>query len=225
MKVKYKRIDFNPENLSSNNIDRQAIEQIPEGAFVLDVGCATGFMGDYLIKNKKCKVWGVELDQKEAAIAKKFLDKVYVGSIEDERFINDLKNKLGRKKFDVLLSTSTIEHTVNPDKVLKNMLSLLKSTGILVLTTPNIAHWSMRLSLLKGDFEYTDYGIMDATHLRFFTIKSFKNLFIRNKTRIVKIGIDAEGGGLPRISIFLSKFFPGIFAYQILIVAKKLNHG
>lgn len=91
----------------------------------------------------------------------------------------------------------------------------------MVVTTPNVAHWSMRLSLLKGNFNYSEYGILDNTHLHFFTMETFKQLFIKNNLKIKKVAMDAEGGGYPRLSILMSNFFPNIFAYQILIVADK----
>lgn len=220
MAVNYNRI-FNPEKLSKYNIDLLAINRVPVNSLVLELGCSTGFMGEYLVKNKKCKVFGIEKNKIEAEIAKKKLNGVLVSDIEEKGiFFETIKLTKG-EKFDVILATSVLEHLKNPDLVLKNLKKILTKDGIIIISTPNIAHWKMRLSLLKGEFEYSDYGVLDNTHLRFFTIKSLKKILERNDFLIKEQIIDPEGGGFPRISIFLSYFFPNLFAYQILIVVKQ----
>ncbi|NCN87488.1 MAG: class I SAM-dependent methyltransferase [Candidatus Pacebacteria bacterium] len=220
MSIKYQNPNFNPDLLSKHNIDRMAIEEIANNSFVLDIGCATGFMGKYLKEKKGCKVAGLDLREDELKIAKKNLDYTFKANIEDESSVKLILNKT-KNKFDVILSTSLIEHTAQPDLVIKNMKKLVKPNGKIIMSTPNIAHWTTRLEILKGNFNYTDYGIMDETHLHFFTQKNFRELFVKNNLTIVKQRIDAEGGGLPRLSLALAPFFPNLFAYQILLVAKK----
>ncbi|NCN03575.1 MAG: class I SAM-dependent methyltransferase [Candidatus Pacebacteria bacterium] len=220
MPIKYQNPNFNPNLLSKHNIDRMAIEEIANNSFVLDVGCATGFMGNYLKAEKNCVVAGLDLREAELKIAKGKLDYTFNANIEEEKTVKFILNKT-KKKFDVILSTSLIEHTAQPDLVIKNMKKLLKPKGKIIMSTPNIAHWTIRLALLKGNFDYTDYGIMDETHLHFFTPKTFRELFLKNNLSIIKQKIDAEGGGFPRLSLALAPFFPNIFAYQILIVANK----
>jgi methionine biosynthesis protein MetW len=221
MAIKYQSPYFNPSALSKHNIDRLALEEIPQGSTVLDVGCATGFMGKYLRKEKNCVVFGLDLRADEIKLAKKNLDSAFQGSIEDKTIIETILEKNNKKKFDIILATSLIEHTLEPDRVIVQMKKLLKPKGKIVMSTPNIAHWSMRLNLLKGNFNYTDYGILDRTHTHLFTRETFKNLFKRNNLKIIKEKIDAEGGGFPRLSLALAPFFPSLFAYQILLVAKK----
>jgi hypothetical protein len=77
------------------------------------------------------------------------------------------------------------------------------------------------LKLLKGEFEYEEYGLLDKTHLRFFTPKTFQDLVKSSGYTIQQYAIDSVGGGRPRISKFLSQFFPNVFAFQMLIVASK----
>lgn len=219
MAIKYHFKNFNPESLSQHNIDRMALEEVPRNSFVLDVGCATGFMGKYLKDKKKCEVVGLEKRKEEAHQAEKILNNVVIGDIENALVAKDILKVTKNKKFDVVLATSLIEHVAKPDEAIKTMMRLLKPHGRLVITTPNIAHWSIRLSLVKGNFDYSEYGILDTTHLHFFTLKTFKELFEKNGLQVKKVRIDAEGGGFPRLSLMLAPFFPGIFAYQILIVA------
>ena len=221
MAVKYKWERFDPEKLSPHNIDRQALDYVPYKSVVLDVGCATGFMGAYLKQKKQCQVYGVEFRPEEIHIAQNKLDGVIKGDIVDSKIIKSILHKTKYKKFDVILATSVIEHVTDTSQALKNMLKILKPNGLLIMSTPNIAHWSIRWNLLLGKFEYIDYGILDNTHLHFFTTDSFRKLLLAEGLKIDQFLIDAEGGGYPRISLVLARIWPKVFAYQMLIVAKK----
>lgn len=218
MKYGYKTENFNIEKLSKHNVDRQSMMLISRQSRVLEIGCATGFMGEYLIKKKSCQVIGVELGKDEAAVAKKKLSKVIVGDIENKEVID----KVGKlSKFDVVFAAALIEHLKDPWKALLTWKKFLKPEGYVIISTSNIAHWSLRLAILKGKFEYQEYGILDNTHLRFFTTDTFKKLIFDCGYKIEYFGIDAEGGGFPRISLPSSKLFPNLFAYQMVIKAKK----
>ncbi|MFH1833089.1 MAG: class I SAM-dependent methyltransferase [Candidatus Levyibacteriota bacterium] len=222
MNVKYDFPRFDPTKLNKNNINRQVVDIVPFGSLVLELGCATGFVGEFLIKSKKCHVYGVEERKDEAKIAAKRLNGILAINIEEKEAIDKIQ-KLHHGKFDVILAMSLAEHL----KDLKSFFSLVKKlmdkNGCLIITVPNIAHWSIRLSLLFGKFNYEKYGILDETHLHFFTVKSLKDLIENNGFEITSLKIDAEGGGYPKISLFLSRFFPNLFAYQILVIAKIKN--
>jgi O-antigen biosynthesis protein len=220
LKIKYNYKKFTPKNLDRENIDRLAVEKIPDSSKVLDVGCATGAIGEYLIKEKKCLVYGVEMRADEANIAKKVLTDVVIIDIEQSSSVEEILDMVKGEKFDVILATSVIEHLKDQTAFLKKCKKLLKQKGMIVASTPNIAHWTTRLSLLKGNFDYTEYGILDNTHLHFFTIKTFRQLFEDNSFTVKSLLIDSVGGGYPRISRILAKLFPGMFAYQILVIAQ-----
>lgn len=214
--LKYgKNIVFNPKVLHPLNIDRQSLDLIPRKSSVLDIGCATGFIGNYLKKHKNCKITGVELGKNEAKIAKNRINKLIVGNIEDEQTIYKIK-----EKYDIVFASSVIEHLKDPLGALKTWKKFIKKEGFLIVTTSNIAHWSIRLKLLRGNFNYEDYGILDNTHLRFYTIKTFKKLVRDSGYNIDYFSIDPVSGGFPKLCKILSIFFPNIFAYQMLIVAK-----
>jgi len=120
--LKYgKNIKYNLEKLDKLNIDRQAVSCISNSLNVLEIGCATGFMGEYLIENKDCRVTGVEFRKEEALIAKKKLNKVIVGDIESLDTVNQIKNK-----HDVILASAVIEHLKNPWTALKSWRKFLK---------------------------------------------------------------------------------------------------
>lgn len=208
---------FNPKKLHPLNVDRQSIEQIQNNSRILEIGCATGFMGNYLIKNKKCTVVGVELGVDEAAEARKNLSKVIVGDVESTMTLRKIA-KL--EKFDVVFASALIEHLKDPWKALKNWKKFLKKDGCLIISTSNIAHWSMRFRLLNGKFNYESYGILDNTHLRFFTFYTFENLVRECGYTVEYKGIDSVGGGYPKISRIGSILFPNLFAYQMVIKAR-----
>lgn len=208
---------FNPKKLHTLNVDRQSVSLINEGARVLEIGCATGFMGEYLMKHKKCTVVGVELGKQEAAVARAKLSKIIEGDVESSAVIRKIDSL---DKFDVVFASALIEHLKDPWIALKTWKKFLKKDGYIVISTSNIAHWSMRLKLLSGEFAYQKYGILDDTHLRFFTYKTFQKLVKDCGFNIEYLGIDPVGGGYPKISQAGSKIFPNLFAYQMVVKAR-----
>lgn len=213
--LKYgKGIIFNPDNLDPLNIDRQTAALVPKGATALDIGCATGFFGEYLIKEKKCIVDGVDIGLAEAKEAKEKLRYVILGDIENVETIRKIN-----QKYDLIIASMIIEHLKDPWSALKQWKKLLKKDGFILVSTSNIAHWSMRLKLLHGDFKYQRYGLLDNTHLRFFTYDTFQQLVKDCGYTIADLKVDPVGGGQPRLSNFFSNLFPNLFVYQILIKA------
>lgn len=214
--IKYgKNIVFDLNKLDLLNIDSQSVGLIPSGVKVLEIGCATGFVGEYLIREKKCNVVGVELGKDEAVAARKKINMVIEGDIEDEKTLGKISGT-----FDIIYASALIEHLKNPWEALQKWKKYLKKNGSLIITTSNIAHWSIRLQLLKGKFEYQQYGILDNTHLRFFTTETFQKLVVDCGYTIENFSTDPVGGGYPKVSKILSNFFPNLFAYQMLIKAK-----
>src|SRR3989344_8940263 len=123
---------FDPETRHFLNIDRQSLSLIPRGSYVLDIGCATGFMGEYLKKEKNCSVIGVELGHDEALQAKKVLDGVVIGNAEDPITFKKIKGK-----FNVIVASAVIEHLKDPWGALRLWRSLLAKNGVLIVTTSN----------------------------------------------------------------------------------------
>lgn len=134
---------------------------------VLDVGCAAGDLARVLVE-RGCTVSGVELDEAAAAAAKPVLERLVVGDLSTL----DLPAEFGRGAFDVVVFGDVLEHMVDPLPVLRSAKELLAPGGYVVISVPNIAHADVRLSLLSGDFTYRPLGLLDETHLRFFTRRS-----------------------------------------------------
>lgn len=156
---------------------------IPSGVKkVLDVGCGEGSFS-LSVKNKfNAEVWGIEINPKAAEIAQKNIDKVLVG--DAIKIINDIPNSY----FDCIVFNDVLEHMIDPYTVLEKMKTKLTNEGVIVCSIPNVRHISVLKKLfIDGQWTYEDAGILDKTHLRFFTKKSIIDMFEKLGYQIVKI--------------------------------------
>lgn len=145
---------------------------IPTGNHkVLDVGCAEGFLGEALKKQARAsEVIGIEIFTDAAAKAKSRLDKVISGDLESMDFTRE---GLEERTFDYIICGDVLEHLRNPWKELERLVALLKASGRVIVSIPNVRHWRVVFPLLfRGTWRYGAHGILDRTHLRFFTRKS-----------------------------------------------------
>ncbi len=209
-------------------LDTISTSYIPKKSRVLDLGCADGKLGKYLINHLDCYVVGVEKEKKQAKIAQKCLHKVIIGNLENQQIIQLIKRQ---EKFDVIFASSILEHLTLPQNTIKGIIPSLKKNGVIIITLPNVAYWLVRLNLLFGNFNYTKSGILDITHLRFFTIKTARN-FISKDCSLKILTTEYDFPQLPIASKLLSylkiyefqtkifKRFPNLFAYQVLFVTK-----
>ncbi|TFH74151.1 class I SAM-dependent methyltransferase [Cellulomonas sp. HD19AZ1] len=155
----------------SNTSHAQVVSLVPAGSDVLDVGCATGYLAEAL-NQRGCTVSGVEYDAEAAEKARPHLDHLVVGDLNTM----DVDAALGGRTFDVLVLADVLEHVLDPVDVLRRLLPLLRPGGSVVMSIPNVAHGSLRLALLQGRWQYTDVGLLDRTHIRFFTRRSVLEL-------------------------------------------------
>ncbi len=137
-------------------------------AEILEIGTATGYLSAEMVK-LGCAVTGIEQDPQMAEIAQQYCHKMLVGDIETM----DL-NGLGH--YDAIIFGDVLEHLRDPRAILEKMNRLLKPGGSVLISLPNVANIWVRLSLLVGQFNYSRVGILDETHLRFFTLKTAKKL-------------------------------------------------
>jgi 2-polyprenyl-3-methyl-5-hydroxy-6-metoxy-1,4-benzoquinol methylase len=141
---------------------------------VLDVGCATGENGRYLEERKGCRVTGVELDPAMAEEASRKISKVVVADL-NERALRDV---IADASFDVILLGDVIEHLVDPWSTLADAKGVLREGGRIVISVPNVCHYSTILSLIVlRRWPYRDRGIHDRSHLRFFTRKNLLEMY------------------------------------------------
>ena len=153
-------------------------------------------------------VYGIEIDPEQAEIAKGICEKVFVGNIEDTQF--DLPERF----FDVIVFADVLEHLRKPEDVLIEMKRFLKDDGFMVISLPNIAHISMRKNLLFGSFDYDELGILDRTHLRFFTLKAALELIHNCGFKILSTDITIPS--ISRINSTNKKYSPLFKTYYAL---------
>jgi O-antigen biosynthesis protein len=131
---------------------------------VLDVGCSTGYLAKALGERGNV-VSGIEYDQASADKARPFLADLVVGDLEAPNIFESFADA----SFDVVVFGDVLEHLRDPLPVLRRTRRLLAAGGSVVISVPNVAHGDVRLSLLAGRFDYRDTGLLDETHVRFFT--------------------------------------------------------
>lgn len=146
-----------------NNSWSQVMNLINDSEKVLDIGCSSGNFGEELMRNKHCVVDGIDVDAKDVNLAKQKLRNAHVLNVENDPI------DIFDEKYDVILMMDVIEHLVEPVKALKKIATLLKPGGRLVFSVPNMSHISVRLDLLMGKFNYRNTGLLDDTHLHFYT--------------------------------------------------------
>ena len=163
--------DVTPDPGNLNSSHGITLEMVGYNKSVLELGCSTGFMTK-LFQGRGCKVVAVEFDPEAAARAELFADRVIVGDLTKSL----VWDQIGDQKFDLVLAGDVLEHLSDPVACLRSAVSHIHPTGTIVVSLPNIAHADVRLSLLKGRFDYRATGLLDQTHVRFFTIDSVRKL-------------------------------------------------
>lgn len=144
---------------------------IPNNSKILDIGAGNGILAIVLNKTHgNLVIDGIEPNPYAANIACKNYRFFFRG------FAHEFKDKIAKENYDFIIFADVIEHMSDPTSYLLNLFSNLPENTKIILTAPNIAFGAVRISLLNGTFEYVDSGIIEKTHLRFFTLKSLKQL-------------------------------------------------
>lgn len=142
---------------------------IGRNSSVLDLGCAVGALGCWLAQEKRCVVDGVEGNPRSAAIAREFYRDVWEIDIESDR----LADALGQRTYKYIVCADVLEHLRDPGSVLRQLAKHLERDGRIFISIPNIGYMGVMLEIMAGDFQYRPEGLLDSTHLRFFTRMSF----------------------------------------------------
>lgn len=172
------------------------LQFLPQNAkTVLDVGCANGDFGFSVKKVSQAEVWGIEAKSTAASEAQSKLDRFFSGTIEE------LLTQLPDTYFDAIYFNDVLEHLVEPEDMLKKLTPKLKPNGVFISSIPNVRYFRNLFNLLvKKDWEYEDWGILDRTHLRFFTQKSILNMFQRLNFEVLDFkGINPTSSHRPYI--------------------------
>jgi 2-polyprenyl-3-methyl-5-hydroxy-6-metoxy-1,4-benzoquinol methylase len=203
---------------------------VGRGQQVLDVGCGEGFLAEQ-IQQMGNHVTGIDV------LPRAKREEAFDGYIQSdlERGIDREAPGLQGREFDKVLLLDVLEHLRTPEKLLADCKPLVKSNGRLIVSLPNVANITVRLMLLFGRFHYTERGLLDKTHVRFFTRGTARRLIEAAGYRIVEekmtiMPLELVLGLRPdhpvmrviqRILIVCTALMPGLFGYQTFLSAQK----
>ncbi len=163
--------------------NRALCEAIGRPRRVLDVGCGIGLNG-LVARQRGAEVTGIEISPQTRERAAKTLHEVLDVDIESDMSCDV---GIGERRFDLMLFGDVLEHTRDPESVLRRMSKYLEEEGHVIVSLPNVAAWTVRLGLLAGDFDYQPSGILDDTHLRFFTRESAARMVEASGLEVLRI--------------------------------------
>ncbi|NDC39107.1 MAG: class I SAM-dependent methyltransferase [Proteobacteria bacterium] len=193
---------------------------------VLDIGSGSGVMAQELRELGVRDLYAVETDPETRA---------HTASLYTQ--ISDSIQSYVGQQFDLVLLLDVLEHIPDPLSCLREVLPLVAPGGRLLFSVPNVAHWSVRLPLLFGQFQYRDRGILDRTHLHFYTRRTFQELL----ENLPELAIESEAVSIPPVEFLVpqwvwssawfkavttlhnssAQLLPGLLGYQLLTVASK----
>ncbi len=219
-----------PVKRSRGSSHELALKLTGSGKDVLEIGCGQGAFSEQLAKSGN-RVDGI--DSHEAAPPTTAVLR-YASTDLDDGIARAWERELGGKRYDRVLLLDVLEHLKDPRRVLEDARRTLDPHGLLVVSVPNVANITVRTSLLAGRFDYVDRGILDRTHLHFYTRKSAEKLLREAGYEIVerrmsvmpvelRFGMDPENPVLRGLNLLLraaTRLFPGLLGYQVVLLAR-----
>ena len=210
--------------LRPNDAHGISLQLVGQGKTVLELGAASGHVTKAL-KSLNNVVTAVERDARFSENLSEIADEVIITDLD----WLDLRERLSGKKFEVVLAGDVLEHCSKPELVLLQIHDLLTQDGYVVISLPNVAHGDVRLSLLTGTFDYSDTGLLDRTHLRFFTRSSIHTFLHQSHFQVdaifgstASIGTTEFGppkAGIPAEAIEFVQKDPDALVYQFIVKA------
>jgi 2-polyprenyl-3-methyl-5-hydroxy-6-metoxy-1,4-benzoquinol methylase len=195
----------------------EIIAMIPQGcASVLDIGCGTGALGSHLKEKGVTEVCGIELSHIAALEAMRVLDKVLEGDVERIEF------PFPPEHFDCIICADILEHLIDPWTITRKLYTLLKPGGCIVASIPNVGFHRVVRGLIKGKWRYTDAGVLDETHLRFFTWQGIEALFEDSGFNIEKVHRKVDSGlNMKLLNLVLFNKIKEALVIQYIVRARK----
>jgi 2-polyprenyl-3-methyl-5-hydroxy-6-metoxy-1,4-benzoquinol methylase len=211
---------------SSHDVLRRRIRELPAGRRLLDLGAAGGHLGR-AVRDHCSYLAGVEADPAVLPAARQGYD--------DWRSQDALSAGLWAQPFDVVVCADLLEHLPKPERLLERISAWLAPEGTLLVSLPNVANLTVRAALLTGSFRYAERGILDRTHLRFFTRSTGKELLEQAGFRVAaaeptampyELALPALArppwrGAVRSFARRSARFFPTLFGYQFVYEATK----
>lgn len=202
-------------NYAKRGTHETLLSLVPPRVGVLDVGCATGYLGSTLIE-RGCRVWGVEADADAAREASRLYEEVATLDL-------DVTDGLpwDARSFDAILAADVLEHLRDPLRALRMLREYARPGATFVISLPNVAHVTVRVPLAFGRFRYAESGILDRTHYRLFTFETARELVTSSGLRVERVL-----GGSDRFGRLLSlpaagSLLRGLLAYNVVLLARE----
>lgn len=222
--------DFKTVKSSSHRIILEMVKDVSgQKLRVLDLGCSRGYLGRELKKISDTYLVGVDCDDHSLEEARPFYNQVVLADLEKEL-------PLPAEEFNLFLLGDILEHLRNPEGLLGEVRRLAQGpNSYVIVSVPNVANLYVRLRLLFGSFSYADKGILDKTHLRFFTAGSMEDLLKKFGLKIMQfrttpipldvalpqlLGRSLVVSCLQPVLVLAAKLWPSLFAYQFVVLAK-----
>lgn len=189
---------------------------VPEEARrILDVGCGAGSLGKEL-KKSGAKVFGIEISRNACEAAGKELDKTFLCDVEE------FSPPFSDKYFDCIIFADILEHLRDPQTTLEKYRRYLSDNGRAIGSIPNVRYYKLIIRLLRGSWDYSDSGLLDKSHLRFFTLINIKEMFEEAGYEIIRLERNIVAArGFKVLNFLLFNRLKEFLTYQYYIVAKK----
>jgi len=211
---------------SSHSMIAVRLNVLPAQSKILDIGTASGTLAR-MCQNRSLRLFGVEPNANWAQIASPLYEKIWTCSIADLD-----EGLLGG--YDAVVLGDILEHLPKPEVVLEKLVEHQSTNTLFIISVPNVANLWMRLNLLIGRFEYTDHGILDRTHLRFFTRKTLVAMVKNSGLEIIaiqvtpiplelvsKFFVTSPGNLFHAVLAWFTYLLPTVLGYQFIVEARK----
>lgn len=195
--------------ISSKN-QHKLLKWIKPNSRVLELGSASGYITKYLKNNLSCTVTCVELDPEMAKHTIEFSEKTIIGNLDEDNWCREVEGE-----FDYIILSDVLEHLRNPEHTLSKAMEFLKYEGELLLSIPNVSHSAVVFSLYDGDFNYGKLGLLDDTHIHFFTWKTFNAMLSNLGMKLIEGDPKFKSPGCTELKKFIIKH-PLIAIFVIL---------
>ncbi len=218
---------FKDDPYSSHARIPELVRRLSPPGRVMDVGCDEGYAARHLV-TYGFQVYGIDKNPATLEKAARYYQKTILADLEKDLTTTD-------GPFEVIIFADILEHLTDPAAVFQHFTALLAPGGLVVVSVPNVAHWYVRLSLLRGRFDYSERGILDRTHLRFFTLRTARRFLEEAGFRIE--ALDATPLPLPLVwsrtapgrplfflhalGALLARRWKTLFAYQFIFAARR----
>jgi O-antigen biosynthesis protein len=219
--------------LNDDTAPAKILRLVKPNCKVLEIGCASGIQSRILTEHLGCKVTGIEINAEAAQDARQYCEQVIVGDIEQI----SLEEHLQPHRYDVIIFADVLEHLKDPARVLEKIMPFLSDIGYLLISVPNIVHSSVIMEMINGKFDYHKYGLLDDTHIKFYTKKTLYCLLeksgyvITNLDRVVGLDCNTQYCKTPytaedrNILHYIQKNNFECDTFQFVIKAYKVKNG